>query len=571
MSEIRLVIRDAARDICGTPHGGFADMVVAALSAEPETIEELDVAIERFHKLGRSRFFHCFDRGIDDRPHDAGVMIIDLAARLIAYDSTYSAPSREGHVNYQNGECSTRHGLRYHLPDDWKIVNDVEGWRPMARERRRERDANPPFDARAVLYGRPLVEFIAAECFNAPSPPPTKAEPVAPDSRTHEETGQSGDMAYDFPPRDEAEETIVRDIHIKWMMTTRDDLRGQTPREVMVARHDFIGWDMQDRSERWSQVGSPAPMLDPQSRAYLFAGFGTHEHVVYYEMVRFLLWECRGRLRDAAKLPRAACLTTGDFLASEVPALEKLRDEWLDSPDPEYHGLAPREVIDHERRRMPEGMSGREAVIDDDCPLCQMMADMPGPGFWGLDGCNMDDDFAFDFSHRTRDEYDQEQRRREEFNRKFKMEWDEKKRLGVENAPGGGYSSPDYVWERSFVSDDAPDFPAMRLFAIGSNLAELVVDLKQPTENRPLIDQLSRDFGNLREVSGSAQSAGALVEPVIDRFCETLDAVAAARTDLEAKCTDLQERLKRFLEPPREADPDADADMYFDGSDDVPF
>jgi hypothetical protein len=210
-------------------------------------------------------------------------------------------------------------------------------------------------------------------------------------------------------------------------------------------------------------------------------------------------------------------------------------------------------------------------MIDDDCPLCQMMADMPGPAFWGLDGCNMDDDFAFDFSHRTREEYNEEQRRRGEFNRKFEMEWAEKKRLGVDKSPGGGYSSPDYIWERSFVSNDAPDFPAMRLFAIGSSLAELVVDLKEPTENRPLIDQLSRDFGNLREVSGSAETAGALAEPVINRFCETLDAVAAARTDLQEKCTDLQERLKRFLEPPREVDPEDDSDTYLDGSDDVPF
>src|SRR5437879_1427118 len=149
MSEIRLVIRDAARDIHGTPHGGFADIVAAALSAEPETIEELDKAIERFHKPDDASFFDFFDRGIDATPHDAGVMIIDLAARLIAYDSTYSAPSHEGYVNYHDGECSTDHGLRYHLPDDWKIVSDIEGWRPLARERRREREAQRRLDARA--------------------------------------------------------------------------------------------------------------------------------------------------------------------------------------------------------------------------------------------------------------------------------------------------------------------------------------------------------------------------------------------------------------------------------------
>src|SRR6266446_4126885 len=90
------------------------------------------------------------------------------------------------------------------------------------------------------------------------------------------------------------------------------------------------------------------------------------EHVVYYEMVRSLLWSCRGRLRETAKAqgdsPRAAFFTTGDFLTTEIPVLEKLRDEWLDTFDPEYHGLTPRQVIEHERRRIPEGMSGREAM-----------------------------------------------------------------------------------------------------------------------------------------------------------------------------------------------------------------
>ena len=86
----------------------------------------------------------------------------------------------------------------------------------------------------------------------------------------------------------------------------------------------------------------------------------------------------------------------------------------------------------------------------------------------------------------------------------------------------------------------------MRIFAIGSNLAELIVDLKEPSENRPLIDQLNRDFGNLREVSDSMESAEAIVEPVVNRFCETLDAVTPSAADLQEKCTDLQSRLRRF-------------------------
>ena len=94
----------------------------------------------------------------------------------------------------------------------------------------------------------------------------------------------------------------------------------------------------------------------------------------------------------------------------------------------------------------------------------------------------------------TRDEWDEEQRRHAEFNRKFDEKQAERKRLGVESPPGGRYSSPDSIWERSFVSSHAADFPAMRIFAIGSHLAELVVDLKEPpSEEDPDSDSISGD------------------------------------------------------------------------------
>jgi hypothetical protein len=582
MSEVRLVIRDASRAISGTPHGAFGDAVVAALSAEPETIEELDTAVERFQARSDGRkFFGWFSRAVNDEPHDAGLVIIDLPARLIAYESTYSAVAHEGYVRYHDGRSATRHDLRFHLPDDWKITCQVESWESLAGERRRERAANPPLDARDIVYGRPLLEFIASRCFTAPPPAPAAAvESTASPAAEVSENGAEGEsqMAFDnLPCRDEGEYKIVHDIHVDWLMTPRDDLRGQTPREVLVARRKFIGWDMQDRSDGWSRIGKPAPCLDIRSHAYRFAGFGTHELVTYYELVRHLLWKCRDRLRPsaerAARTASREFLTVGDFLATEIPALEAAREEWLDAPDPEYHGRTPRSIIHNERIRLPEAGSGHDAMVDHDCPLCQMMADMPGEYFWGLDGSGMDDDFAFSIWCPTREEWDAEQRRYEEFNRKFKEEEAERKRLGVDEAPGGGYASPDYVWERSFVSSSGHDFPAMRIFAIGSNLAELIVDLKEPSENRPLIDQLNRDFANLREVSQSAETGDALVEPVINRFCETLDAVAAARTDLQEKCSDLQARLRRFVEPPSEDDPEAGPflDSYPYPEDDVPF
>jgi hypothetical protein len=256
----------------------------------------------------------------------------------------------------------------------------------------------------------------------------------------------------------------------------------------------------------------------------------------------------------------------GDFLADEVPRLAEKREQWLESPDPEFHGRTPRSIIHNERARLPEGVSGAEMIIDDDCPLCQMQAELPGPMFWGLDGCNMDDDFAFSIYHRTYDQWEEEQRRDEEFRRRFEAEQAECKRLGVDN-PGGGYGDPDSVWTRSFSAAESPGESAlMRLFAIGSHLSELIVDLKEPAEDRTLIDRLSRDFGNLRDVAQSRgfATAEALIEPVLERFRETLEAVAAARPELEPKCSDLTSRLDRFLAAPNMNEEDAE-------SGDLPF
>jgi hypothetical protein len=140
---------------------------------------------------------------------------------------------------------------------------------------------------------------------------------------------------------------------------------------------------------------------------------------------------------------------------------------------------------------------------------------------------------------------------KEEFSRKCDAEREERERLGVKY-PGTEYADPEMVWERSFVARESDGLPLeLRLFGIGSKLAELIVDLKQPTEERSLIDQLSRGFGNLREIVHLDDSNRALVlaKPAIDRFCDTLADVADARNGLVPKCEDLCQRLQRFFKP----------------------
>ncbi len=564
MSMVRLVIREAACDWSGTIHGSCADRVVAALSADPVTLEELETATERFLKPNPGRsVFASFSRWLNPEPYDAGVVVIDLVARMVFADSTYSLPGPEGTVQYHNGKCCTDTTLRYHLADDWVFLRAGSDWECTAASRRRERASRPEREARAVFYGRPMLEFVARECLAAFA----KRE-TGPHDLDNSDTDHSDGV--DRRDRD----TIAR-IHAAWMLTQRNDLGGACPREVAVERHRHIQWDLEDRCHQWSALRACPRGLDETSHAFRYGGFGTHELVVYYDLVRHLVESCWDRLTELEHSPseqhRPAWLTAGDFLTTEVPRLETARDAWLDAPDSEFHGRTPRSIIARERARLPEGMSRQDAIHDPDCPCCQMLADMPGPMFWHLDGCNMDDDFAFDFHHETREEWEAEQRRWEEHRKRWDAEWTEREQLGVCRN-----DDLDGIWTRSFSVGDMSDLPlGVRVFSVGGKLAELIIDLRGVArdsavtpEVRQLIDALNRDFGNLRELlqSSDASLASALLDPVRNRFAETLDEVAAVRPDLSLKCDSLSDDLRRLLNAPSVRSEYGDPDDF-----DIPF
>ncbi|MFZ0426594.1 MAG: hypothetical protein WAO20_00640 [Acidobacteriota bacterium] len=551
MSEVRLVIRDAERDIHADRHGSFADAVIAALSAEPETIEELEVALERFIARGKEAYFRGFASGVRDEPYDAGLVIIDLAARLVVCDSTYSAARLEGAVEYHDGKGATEVPVRFHLSDGWYVTEDVFGWSRLAENRRQSRRLAPRVDVRDVVYGKPLLQFIVERCFEAFQDQGAAAEPDEAD------------------PQYQREYDILRDIHAQWLMTPRDELRGRTPRQAMTARRRFSDESVHDRELQWSYMNRCAPGLDPESAAYRFAGFGTHELVVYYDLVRELLWCCRGDVAQQWSCSRPVDLTRDAFAAAEIDRLGRFREQWLDSPYPESSSArTPRGIIHNERARIPETMSGQEAVIDPDCPFCRLQAKLPGPIFWHLDACNMDDDFAFSFRHESFGEWAREKRKQEEFDLRFDAIWAERKRLGVEY-PGNAYVNPDIAWKMSFSERRFPEAPLdLRLYAVGEPLSELIVDLRKPppgtlraeTEKDQGYDDLEgslRDtFCALRERIGERGATGdhAAVLRLLVRLRDALGTVSRARPDLTFQCVDLQERLGRFLEPPSETD-----------------
>jgi hypothetical protein len=379
MSEIRINILDASRAINGALHGSIADAVLAGLSAEPETIEELEDSMTRFAKTAdNAQHLTGFFDGVNEEPWDAGIVFVDLAARVFAAESSYSILMPAGEVQFHNGRELTEVWLQYRVTRDWLFLDSVDQYKAVADQRRAERAAVQPLDSRLILYGN-IAEFIANECHAA---------------------------------RESNKEDPVAEIHAKWLMTPRNELRGLPPREILLMKREHLDWDMQSREVQWSRLMEPAPCLNKGSFAYRFAGFGTHEIVLYYNLVRMLITDCWKRMSERIEIS----------IPDEIARLEQVRAEWQDSPDPAYGGKTPSCLIEYERIRLPWLSSAEDSPFEDDCPCCQAIAkERLEPGFWHLDGCNMDNDFAFSFYH-TREEWEEENRRLERMAKSIEQE-----------------------------------------------------------------------------------------------------------------------------------------------------
>ena len=395
MSEVKLNLVDGGNTLVGEVHGSFADRCVAALSAEPETLGELASAFARYQRpqdeLGPFVAFQLSSE-VDPNPWDAGLVVIDLAARIVLSDSTYSAPGPEGEVDYHDGTRATDCPIHYRLPDDWLFVNSIEAYR-WSRDRRCEaRKATLPLDSRAVLYGHSLLDFIVASSVDL--------------SEADENCNGASELLA----------SQIGAIHARWLTTPRADLRAQCPRDVILEKRELIDFDLHTRALQWTFQGEGPPCLSRDSFAFRFGGFGTHEWVVYCDLIRHLFWSAAGidcRNREAA-----------------ISELEKMKTDWLESHCNDYDGRVPAIIVENERKRLPQTMSAKEMIIDENCEWCRMQAqDLGmgfGPGFWHLDGSGMDEGFVF--SHfRTLAEWEAEQREWEEFTRKFEREQEERK------------------------------------------------------------------------------------------------------------------------------------------------
>ncbi|MGH9838534.1 MAG: hypothetical protein ACREEM_07110 [Blastocatellia bacterium] len=376
-NEVMVTIIGARRALHGAMPAGLADIVLAALTFEPETPKELEAAIARYDtSVIENGFLKHLKTGVNETPWDAGVLIIDLPARLIAAatEPALYQPSTHAFVFYclnpppdwprasQASEEEMK-PIHYRLSGDWLFAESLKDWRETAERRRRERAANPPFDARPVLFGK-VTEFIVRECLAA---------------------------------RDAGIRKSLAGIHAKWLMTPRDDLRGRTPREVLVEKCKFIDYDMDSRAYQSWCTGQCPPPLKRGSAAYRFAGFGMQSNVVYYNLVRHLLksfW-------FAVEIGLANW-----SVEEEVNCLEMEKKKWLKKTD--KYGRSPKWILEQERLRKPITTSVEE--FEEDPDSCLTVDPAFGPIFWFPDDSKMGSENNWIFSlHPTREDWEAEQ------------------------------------------------------------------------------------------------------------------------------------------------------------------
>ena len=549
MSWMMFTVLDAEQALHVRREARFVDTLIPALSDDPETIEELRHAMRRFLPEDADDPWVEWSDGDADEPADGGICLVDLPARLIVYQSVSEEFLRSGQVTFDEGDEESARWIPYYIAEDWLVTGQLEGWRALAAERRQQRRDRPPYDTREVLYGK-VAEFLVDECLAARSgttdvddiwsPPANWQWRKLPERTAREQPLSVSDAQ--------------AEIHARWLMAPRDDLHGQTPREVLHARHSDVDRHVSDRQHQWSVFGQRPPALWRTSSAYRYGGYGTHEMVVYYDLVRHLVDACwqlvvQSTANDSAPDTSAV----GECSRSAiVERLGMVQQEWLHTPNVEdLSGKTAAQVIECERLRLPLSASGEEAMVDCDCPLCQMMADN-GPAFWNLDGCNMDEEFPFALFEATREEWEEKQRYWAAVNAKWERERQARAAAGEddaepvldETATGDDSASP---WQRSFNPSHAADSAPVALFRVGACLAEVIDDLRRAgpeTDARHWIDLLNRDFGNLRDAA--ADPASSLVEPVASDFGEHLLDLSDVWPALTDKCLDLERQLRTF-------------------------
>lgn len=126
---------------------------LAALTGEPETILELDLALTRYVTFPDSRVIkHLRRLGLESCPGNER-LILDLAARTVVCKNNLQV-GPEGDVYLHNGATATDVKLPYLISNEWLFISSVSNYESVREHRLREFEGGKLIDYRVVLQNR---------------------------------------------------------------------------------------------------------------------------------------------------------------------------------------------------------------------------------------------------------------------------------------------------------------------------------------------------------------------------------------------------------------------------------
>jgi hypothetical protein len=500
MNEITVSLRDSHRVLHVTAHEGFADITLGALSAEPETIDELLDATLRFVDQDVLQYFLSLEHEeLATRSANGGQVIIDLSAQLLVNGTNSPDFPVVGTITRCDKYSIYDMVLPYRLSADWLQTRDINNWESLAIQRREQRKDMHRRDWRTILYDRVAAFLVGEWSLHAA----TMSDPIV-------------------------------EIHDRWLLTSRVDLNGRTPRDILLEKRDFIDGDIRDQTETWTLLKRQPPGLSTESAAFRFGGFGTHEIIFYHELVSELLLECQRWLSSDR-----------DFDFDEtVRHLEQHQQEWLHQPCEDLYHQSPAAMIARERSRLPAVVPADQQPLEDDCPLCQMMAQDDRPFTWHIDNWYLCKRFSTSFCASFEDW-------KSEYGDWFDEDdaiWNDVK-LPEQSLPKTP-SMHDAVWNYSFTNmasvRELPTEEAIPVlvFALAGHLAELGMDLQLDTDTQWMFATLQSHHSQLRDAVEDQKLWS--IHLSVDQFAEQLQRITQTRPDLRSKCQDLEDKLNEL-------------------------
>ncbi|MCA9133402.1 MAG: hypothetical protein KDA45_09615 [Planctomycetales bacterium] len=270
-----------------------------------------------------------------------------------------------------------------YLPPWWEIVEQTE---LSAIDVRRATSGLAPSCNRQVLFGEPLHSDLAARILTIVHSPRWRSSDAVTNIRTRY--------------------ALTVEVHRAWLMTARDDLRGQTPRDHL---HGAIAWidRLTDAQEQRALHGWPLVAVFDGVTTLEKSPMGSEEVAIYFDLCRHLInagwnWTVESASGLGATLPPDPQVQHR-LLRDH---LREVQERWLDEPL-EDDG-PPRFILKCSRRRVPRcvnmeivGMperQGNEHGANCDCSWCGMLSSGAfGLSTLSLDGhhLELDNDFAF--------------------------------------------------------------------------------------------------------------------------------------------------------------------------------